>query len=370
MQVSLPALLLQRAAAAPDRVILRRKARGIWQGTTWRQLLDQVRGIAAALSALPLALNEAVAIIAETRPETAYVDLAAQCIGAAAVPIASDTEATQIAAILNATNTAAVFVENEEQLDKLLAVRAQCPSLRRIVIFDMKGLRDFADPQSASLADFIAAGAPGFDLAAAVARLNADSPAAIVMAGGDARPRTLAQRDVMRLVARAGERLALTAQDERLAILGMADPVERIWGLYAALDAGCVSNYLEGPDTALENLQELQPTVLGADAEAWGHLHARASRAAEHATFLHRVLYNWAARGGGLLARLLVMRPVRREFGLARLRVAYTGGNPVSPQAVAWARAMGIAIQPIDDGSLADSHPDTRHDPALKRAHA
>ena len=143
----------------------------------------------------------------------------------------------------------------------------------------------------------------------------------------------------------------------------MADITERVWGLYLALETRCISNYPEGPDTAIENLQELQPTILGADAAVWEHLHSLATARAKSATSTQRFAYEWALRAGRLggprarLADLLVLQAVRREFGLNRLRLAYVGGASVGPAALDWARSLGIAIQRLDEptgGSRSD----------------
>lgn len=373
---SLPALVAQRAAAASDATILRRKARGIWKGTTWAQLTEQVQRIGAGLRDMGVGAGDSVAIIAETRPETVYCDLAVQACGATSIVIHTDAEAAQCEDILRMAGCRAAFVEGEEQVDKLLSIRAQCPGLSRIVIFDMKGLRDFRDPQCASLESFAGGGA--FAWADAARQVKPDQPAVILFPkeGGAGNGQTLTHRDVLKMLGGARTRLGLQARDERLAVLSMSDPVERIWGLYAALDSGCISNYLESADTAAENLQELQPTVFGADAEAWAHLHATATRAGKAATTVQRVLYDWAVqagRGGGAgaaAANFLVLGAVRRELGLSRIRLAYTAGEPVSPPTLDWARSLGIAIQRIEDATPDGDKPDRRTDPVMQRAHA
>jgi len=374
---SLPALIAQRAASAPAKTILRRKARGIWQATTWAQLAESVQQIAAGLSGLDLGRKDTVAIISETRPEAVWCDLAVQTCGAASVAIHTDTDAARLCHILRSTGCRVAFVEGEEQLDKLLGVRADCPALLRIVIFDMKGLRDFTDPQCISLANFQAHGDRTFDWSGAAARVPADATAVILFPKGDTAPagQAMTQRDLLQMIAEARTRLRMTARDERLAVLSMADPVERIWGLYAALDSGCISNYLESPDTAAENLQELRPTVFGADAEAWGHLHATASRAAKGATFAQRRLYDWAIRtarlgGIGSLARLTVLDSVRRELGLNKVRLVYTSAEQVSPPTLDWARCLGITIQPVGGAPVAGSQPDRQYGAVMQRAHA
>lgn len=346
MDMTLPLLVAKRAAEHPHHVILRRKARGIWQPISWAQLADQVRRLAGSLHAGGLQPGDGVAILSETRPEAVYADLAAQSVGGAAVAIHPDTEPPDVASALKATRTRIVFVENEEQLDKVLSIRGQCPLLSRIVIFDMRGLRDFADSQCVSLADFEATPTT-FDLAQA----NSSFTAAI-MQPPSGPMQTLTQREVTQALTVARQRLALSPRDERIALLNMSDPVERIWGLYASLDGGCVSGYLESADTAAENLAELQPTVLGCNAMAWTHFHSQADRAARDATAPQRLLYGWsirAARRGNPLAHPLVLRAVRRKLGLSRLRLAYTGGEPVPAATLEWVRSLRVTIQRIED---------------------
>ena len=139
--------------------------------------------------------------------------------------------------------------------------------------------------------------------------------------------RTLSHGDVARMIGGAGARLMLRQRDERLAVLRMSDVTERIWGLYLALGTGCVSNYSESPETAIENLQELQPTVLGADAEAWAH--CMQGHTFGHGSHTGPALgVEWALKAGRLggvsaaMAGPLVLHAVRRELGLNRLRSA------------------------------------------------
>ena len=91
--------------------------------------------------------------------------------------------------------------------------------------------------------------------------------------------RTLTHGDVLHLIANARSLLSLRVGDERLALLPMCHVMERVLGLYLSLDARVISNYLENPDTAIENLQEMQPTMLATDPRIWQLLHGRDSNA-------------------------------------------------------------------------------------------
>jgi long-chain acyl-CoA synthetase len=375
---SIPALVVQRAASHGTRTILRRKDRGIWKAMDWSHLLAQVSEIGQALLGFELGRGDAAAIISETRPEAAYADLAIQGCGAVSVMIHPEDEAERIQQILHASGSRLVFVESEEQLDKVLTIRDRCPSLSRIVIFDMKGLREFSDRHCISLSSFLAGSRFAPNWAETASAVTPDQAAIMVFPrGGSALDdRVLSHRDVLHMVAGARSRLSFRPHDERLAVLRMSDIAERVWGLYVALDAGCVSNYLESPDTAVENLQELQPTVLGADAEAWAHLHARATASATAATTAQRMLYDWglrAGRSGGIatvLANLVVLRAVRQALGLKRLRLAYVGGGPVSSSTQDWAKCLGITIQRIDEPRLSGDQRDAEYQALMQGAHA
>jgi long-chain acyl-CoA synthetase len=374
---SIPALLEQRVRAHGSETVLRKKDRGIWNSVTWHELGAYVREIGQGLLATGFGPGDVAAILSETRPEFAYIDLAILGSGGASVAIHPEEESRRVGHILHSAGCRLAFVENEEQLDKVLAVRAECPALSRIVILDMKGLREFSDPQCTSLDTFIAEGAGTNGWDRSVSAVTASQPAIVLFPRNEigGAGRTLTHGDVMHLIANARERLGVRAGDERLAVLPMCDVTERVLGLYLALDGRVVSNYLESPETATENLQQAQPTVFGADAEAWTRLHERITRAADGATPLQRAFYRWAikaatARGGmAALADLLVLRAVRRELGMAKLRLAYVGGAPVPPDVQQWAAALGIAIQRIDAPAVAGVPTDPRYLALMEEAY-
>jgi long-chain acyl-CoA synthetase len=374
---SVPALVSRRAGSNGSETILRTKDRGIWKMVTWAQLDAKVREIGTALLAADFARGDVVAIVSDTRPEAVYADLAILGCGAASVAIDPDDDPDRVCHLLSSSGSRLAFVENEEQLDKLLSIRNRCPALSRIVVFDMKGLRDFADDACIGLSRFVDTGGAA-DWAAAVRTIEADQPAVIQFprAAGSGLGRTLTHGDLMHMISTARDRMPLQTDDERLAVLRLSDITERVWGLYLALETGCISNYPEGPDTVIENLQELQPTILGADAAVWDHLHRLATFRAKVATATQRLVYRWALHAGRVggpkarLADLLILRAVRREFGLKKLRLAYVGGTSVGAAALDWARSLGIAIQRVDEPAVGSGALDERYQALMQNAYA
>ena len=245
---TIPALLSPNAAAKGNETILRKKDRGIWNTITWSDLASRVKDIGQGLRAAGVTAGEAVAILCDTRPELVYADLAILSLGGVSVAIDPEDEAPRVSDILTRTNAVAAIVQGEEQLDKILSIRTACPELRRIVIIDMKGLREFRDPQCISLTDLIDSGAGG----AAGVPVTADQ-AAVILVPRTGDFQTLTHGDIMRRISEAASSLGVHAGDERLAVLPMCDPAERIFGLYLSLAAGVISDYLENPETATEN---------------------------------------------------------------------------------------------------------------------
>jgi len=323
---AIPAMVCQRAATHGGETILRRKHRGIWQSTTWAQLEAAVRAAGMGLRAVGCAPGEVVAVLSDTRPEWVFSDLGALGAGLRCVGV---DPADEPADRLRGLGCRVLFVENEEKLDTALQVAGECAALEHLVIFDMKGLRDLADPRCESFAEFCARG----------------------IAHDRANPGSWE----IGISACACDPPALRGADERLAFLPMSDPAERVHGCYRALLGGIVSNYVENPETVLENLQEVQPTVLCAAGDTWEQLHARVERAVAEATPLQRLAYRtaiaMAAGGPGSrwLADRIVLRNVRRDIGLDRLRLASVATRPVSPEVARWYRALGIDLRAVDD---------------------
>ncbi len=378
--VTIPALAVARITAHSGEIILRKKNRGIWNSVTWAELGAHMREVGMGLSAIGFRPGEVACVLAETRPEFVYVDLGILGAGGISGGIHPEEEAEALGMILRQSSCSVLFVENDEQLDKVLLVRDHCPALQRIVIFDMKGLRDFVDPMCESFQLFVARGAENDNAHldawhTGIAAITAEQPALLMLPRGGGKGRVLTHGDALHLIANARTLLVPRVGDERLALLPMCHMIERVFGLYLALDARAVSNYLENPDTVLENLQEVQPTMLGTDLLVWQRLHARASSAAAGATHLQRALYRGALaagqRGGPLaaFARLCVLRAVRRELGLNRLRHAYIAADPLPTEIEGWAMALGITIQQIDGQATMGTALDARYRALMEEAY-
>ena len=142
-----PKLLLHHARVRPERPAIREKDLGIWQTWTWRRFAEQVRSLASGLAAHGFKRGDHLALIGDNRPRLYAAMCAAQCLGGIPVPLYQDAVAAEMAfPIQNAGITHAV-AEDQEQVDKLLEILPQCPSLEHIYFDEPRGMRNYAHPQ-------------------------------------------------------------------------------------------------------------------------------------------------------------------------------------------------------------------------------
>ena len=141
-----PRLLVARARRYRRRAIaLREKEYGIWQEVTWEEYAAHVRTVCLGLVQLGLQRGDRMAVISGNRPQWLYTELAAQSIGAIPLGIFVDALPGQLRSILQHSQARFVMVEDQEQVDKVLGIRADL-QLERVVVDDTRGLETYCDP--------------------------------------------------------------------------------------------------------------------------------------------------------------------------------------------------------------------------------
>jgi long-chain acyl-CoA synthetase len=350
--------------------IYRQKEFGIWQPVSWRELGRAAREIGMGLVSLGYEPGEVVSVLSNTNKEWVWSDLGA--LGAAGVVngIYPTDAASQVEYLLADSSSVYAFVEDEEQLDKLLEVRARLPKLRRIFVFDMEGLHDLDDQQVLSLDKLRSLGAaydaanPGEWERRVGLRKPEDLAILVYTSGTTGKPKgaMLSHANLMASIRCYGSAFAQSDRDERMAFLPLAHVAERVIGVHAALHTGTVLNFVENPETVPENVREISPTVFGAVPRVWEKFYSGVLIGLKEAGALQQFAYKLAIGVGYRqaklreerkavpallrlqfwLARLLVLNNVRKLIGVHRARILVTGAAPTSPDLVRWYMALGL----------------------------
>jgi len=354
------------------RPALRHKRRGLWQTLTWGQYYAQARAFGLALRDLGVQRGEGVAVLAENRPEWVIADMGAQAMGMVGNGVYPTASAEQLRHILQDSDCRVLVVENQEQLDKALAVRGDCPALLCIVVLDREGLRDLNDPAVCFWQDLIATGealavrhAADFETAIDAGRPG-DLAFLVYTSGTTGAPKgaMISNANAIFQMSKAPEYLDAKPGDKSLSFLPLCHIAERMASVFNALALGLIVHFPENAGTVANDLREVAPHIVFAPPRFWEKMHSQIELFLRDAIAPARWVYaralasgnarveaqlagRRAPRTGPVTAALqaLAFRNIRVFLGLQNCRSALTGAAPVPPDLIRWFLSIGVELR-------------------------
>ena len=370
-----PKLLMHHARVRPERPAIREKDLGIWQTWTWREFADEVRALAAALATLGLKRGEHCALVGDNRPRLYATMAAGQCLGAIPVPLYQDAVAAEMAFPIQNAGIAIAFAEDQEQVDKLLEIAPQCPSLARIIYDDPRGLRHYAKERLIAYDELLAQGrerlkrdAASIDAEIARGR-GSDTAAMFFTSGTTGVPKGVVHTHASLIgpSRTAAELDRLGESDVILAYLPPAWIGQNIFSVAQAYVTGYCISCPESAETVMTDMREIGPTYYFAPPRVLENLLTQVSIRMEDASRVKRWLYRYfmavADRVGGAIldgkrvsladrvlygiGDLLVYGPLRNVLGMSRVKVGYTAGEAIGPDLFRFYRSIGINLKQL-----------------------
>lgn len=363
-------LFARRCAALGERTAHREKHLGIWMSYSWRDFYANAELIGLGLLSLGVERGDVVAILSDDNKEWLYADFGAQAIGAIVTGVYPTDPPERLLHQLVDSQARVLFVGNDEQLDKFLAIRQQLPRPVTVVVFDDEGLHDFRDERILMLDQLYLAGRRFGDRARFAAEISRSAPEDLAIlvytSGTTGAPRgaMISHANFMASIAAATICLPSAAEDEQVCFLPLCHILERLISAYLPVATMARLNFAESPDTVFDCLREVSPHSFVAVPRVWEKLHAEVMLRLEQATPLQRRVFARALAAGHAHAAFeaagrtspawirwrhrfwdrLVLANVRRMLGLDRLRRAGTGAAPISPDLLLWFRALGVPL--------------------------
>jgi long-chain acyl-CoA synthetase len=395
MSMTLPRLLRRNAETIARRPAIREKDRGIWQTYDWAEYARQVAAFALGLAAAGFGRGDKLAVIGDNRPRLYWAQLAAQSLGGVAVPVYQESIAAELVYVLNHAGVSVIVAEDQEQVDKVLSIAGELPSLKLLVYDDPRGLDVYTLEILKSFDALQEAGRefgarhPDY-LEAEIARGAPDEVALLIYTSGTTgKPKgvMLSHANLLSTAAAFAAAEDIRPNDEWLCYLPMAWVGDALYSTVLSLVVGFPCSCPENPETVQRDLRELGPTALLAPPRIWENMLANVQVRAGDASALKRRIFGffhglaqdaelkrgdgrsipWLTRVGLAIGEVLVYRPVRDRLGLSRARWAYTGGAPLGADAYRFFRAFGVNLKQIygatELSGLAALQPDTEADP-------
>ncbi len=373
---TLPKIFLEHATKfGPHKIALREKDRGVWKSLTWLDYEEKVRCLSLFLVSMGFQPGDKVALLGENKPEVYWAELAAQAACGTAVGIFSDCGPGEVKFFINHADVSFIFAHDQEQVDKILEIKAETPQLKRVVYWDPRGLWNYKDPILLSIDHALEIGRQYGNehpqlFEQLVAQGRSEDIAVIVFTSGTTGTPKAAMLSHKGLIVSAKSFAQIDnyqSTDNYLSFVPVAWITEQMIGIAGSIVSGFIVNFPESAETVTENIREIGARILFYSPRQWESINRMVQSKMLDSSWLKRTIYNLflpvvykagdrnlAKKNQGAtlkvlhgLAQWLVFRGLRDNLGLSHLRDGYTAGSAVSPEILRYFQALGINIKQI-----------------------
>jgi len=372
---TLPKLLIRNAEQIGGKVAMQEKTLGIWRQCTWRESCQRVKYLSLGLISLGLEHGDRSSILGDSKPEWYWAQFSIQAAGGVSVGLFTDALASELRYIIEHSGSKFVVAGDQEQVDKMLKIKDELPNLKRVIYWDPKGLWDYDDPILTSYEEVTELGRkyeeahPGA-FEATIAKGEGDDLAILcytsATTGDLPKGVMLSHAGLVRGTERVVPVLGIGEDGAYFSVFPGAWLGEQVWGLGMHLVVGNRVCFAEEPETMLQNLREISPTVAPFSPRQLENLISTIQVKMTDAAPLKRLFYHLFSPVGYkladvrlankpqatfwkllyALANLILFRPLKDKLGFAeQTKTIWSGGSALSPDAAKFFSAIGLSLR-------------------------
>jgi long-chain acyl-CoA synthetase len=355
-----------------DRVAMRKKEYGIWHDISWNDYSRLVKQVGSALISLGLQKGDCGSIIGDNCPEWVTADLGIQCAGGVAVGIYATNAWPQVEYVIENSDSKFFFVENEEQLDKWLSFRDRAPLLKKVIVWDLEGLRHFKDPLVMTFEELLELGRQELEknpdlIEKRMDEVQPEDTSMLIYTSGTTGPpkgAMLSHRNLTWMGRAITSDNPMHDTDEVMSFLPLCHVFEQLFSVLGHITHGFTVNFIESPDTVTDNMIEISPTVGYAVPRIWEKYYSAIVIKMSDATWFKKIVFYLALKIGKKRATLKmnfkkvplyfealyqfayfsVFRKLKERLGFDRMRMAYSGAAPISPDILHFFQSIGVNL--------------------------
>lgn len=365
-------LFWHRVNSLPDKVAIREKDFGIWNEYSWDDWGEQAQLVGLGLKALGLKRGDVCSIASEINKEWMFADLGAICVGGICNGVYPTDAPNQVEYLITDSGTRFYFAEDEEQLDKVLEVRERIPTLQKVIIFDMKGLRHLDDDLCMSYEELLELGKQYREDHPNVweEEIQAAKPNDLMVltytsgTTGPPKGAMISQQNMLFMLCSVQQTLGVEPEDKQLGFLPLAHVAGRMFYTFMVIGSASQVNIVENLETIVSDQQEVAPTVHFAVPRVWEKQYSMVSIQHKESTKFGQWAYQFALDLGkrravhlknnkkaplGLrlvvaIFDFLVLKNIRMTLGIDKCRWITTGAAPIAPELIEWYWSLGVPM--------------------------
>ncbi len=367
---TLPQMLREQARKRPEKLAIRQKDFGIWNPYTWKEYYNQSRQFGMALLSIGFKSGDRVGILSENKAEWVISQMGAGIVSAVCVGVYSTSPTPEVAYVVGHADIEAIVCEDQEQADKIFEAIDDLPMLKKIIVIDMRGLREYKSDLLISYKEFQQLGKifeeknPGL----ADARLDKqdlDTEALMIYTSGSTgKPKgaIITYKNIRAGAWGAIERLNINSNSFELSYLPLCHVAEQFMTNFGPVYTGATINFGESIRTVQQDLREVAPTYFLGVPRIWEKLHSEIIIKINEAGGIRKKIYNWAMDVCAPIREKMphewnfidkskltffywvIFRALQNFMGLRQVKLAASGAAPISPQVFQFFRTVGIPL--------------------------
>ncbi len=369
---TVPQVFSKTVAQNGPRVALRAKDMGLWHDISWNEYHNKAKMIGCALVSMGLEKGESACIIGDNSVEWVVADMGIQCVGGVSVGVYATNAWQQVEYVINHCDAKFLFVENEEQLDKYLMFKDNVPLLKKVIVWDTKGLSTFEDPMVMTFDQLVEAGQKSDKEHPALfedkmAMVTPDDLAVLIYTSGTTGPpkgAMLTHKNVTWMANAVEGTIRIEKSDNVLSFLPLCHIFERLFTVFIQIKFAYIVNFVEKPDTVMQNMMEVSPTIGYAVPRIWEKYFSNIMIKMSDATWFKRLAFRTALKIGEKRADLImnfkpvgivyetlffiacfaVFRKLKERLGFENIRVAISGAAPISQEVLRFFQSIGMNL--------------------------
>ena len=361
--LTIPHILLQNSQNYPSEIAMREKKFGVWKTKTWKEVSEEVKAIAISLESKGIKNDTTIGIIGNNTPRWVIAEIATQALKGVPLGLYADALEKEIEYLLEITSCKVVFVEDEEQADKVISLNKLKDKIKIIVYDEEKGMNKYKDKRLISYKRLLSDGSEilkkdNEKYSILINKVKEEDVCIFCPTSGTTSKPKLAMITHKNILNHAKSYLEAdpkNSSDEYVSVLPLPWIMEQTY----AISKWCLSrmkvNFVEEPETMFDDLREIGPTFLLLGPRTWEQIAADIRSKVMDSSYLKRNLFKFFSslknRTNNSIVRVLceyfLFSSLRDQIGFSFLKSAATGGAALGPDTFKFFVNMGIPLRQL-----------------------